>query len=104
MIEPSETRLMLLILARLQQLPQSYFFRANTGAARVAGGRVVRFGEKGQADIIGVLCGRFVGVETKTKSGRLSKDQQIWGERVITAGGVYIVAKSLDDVMSALLP
>lgn len=95
------------ILAYLALRGDCFFWRANTGAARL-GGQFVRFGPKGQSDIIcccASLGGRMVAIETKRPDGgRESEDQRIFRESVIAAGGVGIVARSVDEVEAALGP
>ena len=60
---------------------------------------VVSFGVKGQADLSGILDGGYrFEVEVKAPAGRQSKDQAIY-QRVIEAkGGLYILARSIEDV------
>ena len=62
------------------------------------GGRFVTFGIPGQPDIFAIIRGRFVGIEVKTATGRQSKDQQNWQRNCERAGGLYILARSVDDV------
>lgn len=67
--------------------------------------RGVRYGlGVGAADLIGLLVpsGRFIGVEIKSPTGRLSREQQLWGAAVQRAGGVYIVARSVEDALAGL--
>lgn len=77
--------------------------RQNTGAAKV-GGRFIKFGFKGCADILGQLKdGRFLAVEVKKpKGGKLSIEQAFFLERVRKHGGVSFVATSLHDVFTEL--
>jgi hypothetical protein len=91
-----------LILARLNTIDGVRAWRANTGAARMNGGRVVRFGIPGQADITGLLRGgRRLEVEVKGPTGRISPEQESFGELIVSLGGLYLVCRSLDD---ALIP
>lgn len=53
---------------------------------------------KGTPDIIAVIGGKFVGVEVKTPVGRMSADQILFKKRLEANGGVYVLAKSVDDV------
>lgn len=98
-----ETRLMMLILARLMKLETDgkplHVWRQNIGAAIDRTGRKITFGEKGASDIMLVVRGRFVGIETKAASGRVSDDQKAWRDKVLAAGGIYIVARCLEDAM-----
>ena len=64
--------------------------------------------EKGIADIIGVTGGAkdqgiFIAVEVKgTKTDRQSPEQKIFEEEVKKRAGIYILARSLDDVEKVL--
>jgi len=60
-------------------------------------------GLAGAPDIIGILPdGRFLGIEVKSETGRLSKFQREFQKRCELAGGVYIVARSVRDVERGL--
>lgn len=92
------------ILLEFGALPTLRLWRQNTGAARTRTGALVRFGQPGQADIMGVLApgGRLIAVECKTATGRQSVEQRKWGEMVTKFGGLYLVARSIDDVRAVL--
>ena len=90
------------ILIYVTSLPGSYGFRMNTGAVK-DGDRFIRYGVKGQPDIFLILKGRFVGIECKTKTGRQSNDQKNWQRNCERAGGIYILARSVDDVRDRLI-
>ena len=65
--------------------------------------RPVRFGAKGSPDILGLdNDGRFVSIEVKTPTGRQSKEQQNFEKMVKTQNGIYILARSADDVFRGL--
>ncbi len=89
------------VLAHLHQLPRCFFWRANTGGAR-AGQGFIKFGIAGQSDIVGLAAGRFVGIELKTETGRQSAEQRAFQARVEAAGGLYILARSLDDALNPI--
>lgn len=55
---------------------------------------------KGIPDRMAVKDGRFYGIEVKTPKGRMSPYQQEFKRRLEEAGGVYIEARALEDVMS----
>ena len=78
-----------------------FFFRCNTGAYKTEHGSFIRFGSKGAADIFVCANGRMIGIEVKTASGKLSPDQEAFGKALEAAGGIYIVARSIDDVQAA---
>jgi hypothetical protein len=67
-------------------------------------GQLVRFGLPGTPDIMGIIGpgGRMLGIEVKDAKGRQRPDQKTF-ERVITSyGGIYILARCVDDVDRAL--
>jgi hypothetical protein len=81
-------------------------WRQNTGAVQLdkeGPSRYVRFGVKGCCDILGVLPGgKFLGIEVKRGTGRVSPDQQQFIAMVLAAGGMAFVARSVEDVIEAL--
>ena len=82
-------------------------WRNNSGVSRPErrdGSRgFVRFGHVGSADIIGVLPGgRFLGIECKAPRGNLSRHQLEFGQRVRADGGIYMVVRSVDDLIEQL--
>ena len=84
-----------------------FFWRNNTGAtlSQYKGkARFLRFGVSGASDIIGILSdGRFLAIEVKTRTGRLSEKQQEFLDRINGAGGLGFVARSVQDVISKLV-
>lgn len=56
-------------------------------------------GMKGVPDILGCIDGRFIGVEVKTPRGKQSADQVLFQRRLESKGGIYILARSVDDIM-----
>lgn len=57
----------------------------------------------GSSDIIGITAdGRFLAVEVKTKTGRVSDEQQRFIDAVRRKGGVAGVARSVEDALSLL--
>lgn len=53
---------------------------------------------KGTPDIIAIINGKFVGIEVKTKTGKMSADQVLFKKRLEANGGVYVLARSVDNV------
>lgn len=80
-----------------------YHWRNNTGAVKT-GGRFVRFGFKGSADILGICPdGRFLSIECKrTKGGKISKEQQDFYNNIKKNGGVAMFCNSLESMISQL--
>ena len=97
-----EAVLQRLVLARLLELGL-FVWRQNTGKAQMRG-QWVQFGLPGQADITGLLPnGRRLEVELKSDSGRLSAEQRAFAARIRAAGGLYIAARTLDEVLTPVL-
>jgi hypothetical protein len=96
-------------------------WRMNSGAFRAeykGKARFHRFGVTGMSDIIGVipcqacknlapadrchLRGQFLAVEVKTATGRLTEPQLRLLQTVKDAGGIALVARSVEDVKQGL--
>lgn len=77
-------------------------WRANAGRA-VFDGRVVAFGVPGQADLTGILPGGVrLEIEVKGPRGRQSREQADYQRMIERFGGVYVLARSVDDVWDAI--
>ena len=57
---------------------------------------------KGIPDIIGVIDGRFIGIEIKYGKDRQSADQKVVEQEIQGAGGVYFIAKSYADYLEKI--
>jgi hypothetical protein len=78
-----------------------FYWRNNTGAFKAAHGGFYRFGTPGSPDIMLIKGGKFIGIEAKAGSGRLSP-AQIEFQRLCEAnGGEYIVAHSIEELQAA---
>jgi hypothetical protein len=89
----SEGEIQKLILDWLK-LRNIFHWRNNTGRR----GKV-SYGCKGSPDIICLHQGRFVGIEVKGEKGELSKEQCDFRCRIEKAGGIYIMARDLVDIV-----
>lgn len=67
-------------------------FRANKSPHRI----------RGVADVLGIYKGRPLAVEVKTKTGKVSEHQRSFLESWQQAGGLGMVARSLEDVIDFL--
>ena len=57
----------------------------------------------GWPDITGLLpSGRFIGVECKAPGGRQSPAQKVMEQEIRRRGGIYVVARGVEDVQEAL--
>lgn len=100
------------ILIYVTSLPGSFFWRQNTGASKFSGDSgknyYVKFGVKGSADIQGTLKtewgGQSIAIECKRlKGGVQSQDQKNWQRNFERGGGIYILARSVEDVRQRLI-
>lgn len=60
-----------------------------------------KYTRKGWPDICLIKNGKFYGIEVKSEVGRLSQEQEELGRDIILHGGMYVVARSIDDVQRA---
>ena len=66
-------------------------------------GRVIELGEAGWPDIIGVLPGgAFIGIEVKTKTGKVEESQQKKIMELQNKGALIYVVHSLKELEEAL--
>lgn len=70
---------------------------------------LVTYGTPGAADIQGILGeksdnpgGRFLAIEVKGAKGTQSDEQIAWQKMIVSQGGIYILAYSVQDVTSVL--
>ena len=78
-----------------------FVYRNNTGGWKVPNSnRVIRYGFPGSADIIGVTpSGRFIACECKAPNGYgLTDRQRHFQARIEENKGIYVVARSVDDL------
>lgn len=62
-------------------------------------GRTFSTGEAGRADLHVCLRGHFIAIETKAPGKRPTEAQSRYGARIARAGGIWICADCVDDVM-----
>ena len=93
------------VLVAVSQLPNACFYRVNCGAFRTMDvKRVVQsVSVEGVADIMGTYRGFSIALETKTRTGKQLKTQRIFQKNHERAGGIYIIARSEDEAVCALL-
>ena len=92
------------IIWDMYHVRQGVAYRINNGAVYDVKKKVYRKGvqRKGVPDIIGIINGRFFGIEVKIGADRQSADQKEIEKEVNDAGGVYFVAKSYDDYLNKI--
>jgi hypothetical protein len=85
--------------------PRVVLWRNNTGVSVSPDGRRTRYGLcVGSSDLIGVLrpSGRFIALEVKTATGRVSPEQARFIALVNGAGGFAAVVRSVADARAAV--
>lgn len=91
------------IQLRFGALPWMRLWRVNVGVARTPDGGMMRFGLPGMADLSGIVaCGRRLEIEVKGPKGRLTEQQEAWGRCISALGGLYLVARSAEEVATFL--
>lgn len=95
---PKESEVQRAILDYLE-LRGIFHYRNNSGGFRDAKNHFYRFGAVGSPDIVCVVNGQYVGLEIKAPGGKQSEHQKEFQRRLEKAGGRYIVAYAIDDVM-----
>lgn len=112
-----ETKLMNLILIALSEAGCTVWRVETAGAwvgrqihkdgntVTLANARMIRAGLcTGGSDILGIAPngGRFIAIEVKTKTGRVSPEQQTFINAVRAAGGIAGVARSVEDALELI--
>lgn len=78
--------------------------RTNAGMWQGEDGHYILGAKAGTSDKTCCLPGGiFCAIEAKAAKGRLSEAQERYGERVRRLGGLYIVARSKDELRTALV-
>ena len=54
--------------------------------------------KRGAPDLIAIYQGKFIGIELKRPGNKLSEQQEWFRESVISAGGVYLVIHSVEEL------
>ena len=95
-----ETQILLAIHDAIARTGKCLLWRHNSGGH----GRL-RYGlGVGGADLIGVIkgSGRFLALEVKTATGRMTREQVAWHRAVTDAGGFAACVRSVDEALMAL--
>jgi hypothetical protein len=80
-----------------------FHYKQNTaGIYKQSTGSYIPSPSIGAPDIVCVIKGRYVGIEVKTPDGRQSAHQKAFHESLSAAGGVYILARSMDAAIEAV--
>ena len=80
-----------------------FFYRQNTTPIFDAQKKIFRrmpaYAMKGVPDIIVIHQGKYIGIECKSDTGKMSPDQLQFEKMSTLNGGVYILARSIEDVI-----
>lgn len=76
-----------------------FHYRNNTGAFIDQNKHLYRFGAIGSPDIVVVKDGLYIGIEVKTPHGTQSETQIKFQKELERAGGQYVLARSVDDII-----
>lgn len=98
-----ENKIQLAILRYLRS--NDYYCWRNANTQRFIAGKYINnpYHISGLPDIICILeGGKYLGIETKTETGRQSVVQAMHERRIKSLGGYYLLARSLNDVKSFL--
>jgi hypothetical protein len=105
----TEQQIQQAILLELGSRADVRVWRQNSGMAvplSDKSGRPVRYGVNGCADISGMVTidglGVRLEVEVKSATGRQSPDQKRFEAMIRSRGGVYILARSVDEAVAML--
>ena len=103
----SEAATQAAIRLALGQRDDVMLFRINVGKFRPLHGdqnRVIQSAPNGTPDLLGVLApnGRALAIEVKSAKGRQRAEQAAFQSAWEKRGGLYIIARSLDDVLERL--
>lgn len=82
------------------KLKKIFNYRQNSGAIKVDNRFLRSTSINGLPDIVCILEGIYIGLEVKTATGRLNKNQIETHRKIISAGGLVYVVRSLKDVQS----
>ena len=79
-----------------------FHWRQNSGAFKTDAGGFYRIGIVGAADIFILQKGIIYACEVKNEKGKQSDTQKTFQEQFEKAGGIYFIARNLEDVIKKL--
>lgn len=101
----SESQIQSDIRLALGQRDDVMLIRINVGKFRPLHGdqsRVIVSAPTGTPDLLGVWNGRALAIEVKKTKGQQSYEQKMFQRAWERRGGLYILARSVDDVLSRI--
>src|ERR1017187_9391474 len=79
-----------------------FHYRQNSGTFRTEAGGFYRMGVAGAPDIVAMVNGVYIGIEVKDTKGNQNANQIAFQRELEEAGGMYILATSIDDVQGGI--
>jgi len=79
-----------------------HYKNSTTGIYQQKTGHYIPSQSVGSPDIICVVDGRYIGIEVKRPGSKLSPHQEAFRDNLQQAGGFYIVAHNVEDVITNL--
>jgi hypothetical protein len=102
----TESRIQSEIRLAIGQRDDVMLFRINVGKFRPLHGpsdRVIQSAPNGTPDLLGVIApGRALAIEVKSQKGALRAEQRAFRKAWEARGGLYIVARCVDDVLQRI--
>ena len=99
----SESKLVTAILSLSALMPDVELWRNNSGMrGHTRFGLHSRKRLTGSPDIVGIVAGRFIGLECKTADGTVSDEQRDFMADIRVAGGYAAVVRSMSDALEAI--
>jgi hypothetical protein len=80
------------ILRYLKTVSNCFFWKEHGGM----------YGTAGIPDIVACIGGRFMAFEVKTEKGKLTKLQEETIKKILAAGGMAFVVRTVDEVQAIL--
>lgn len=83
-------------------VPPGEYVKVLPGMKILAEARPIEFGLPGAGDVVGQRKGRAFQIETKTLTGRQRELQRNFEKVWVQRGGIYILARSVEDAVKGL--
>ena len=105
---PTEAQILKSVMAFLRAHPAvAWVMRVNSGTFVESYGGSERYiqanSQKGMSDVCGMMVGgRFFALECKSKTGKVSVDQDAFLLKIIQGGGLAGVCRSIDEAQNIL--
>ena len=97
-----ETEIMRAVMIAVSAIPGTLVKRQTVGVARTPTG-VIKFGTLGEGDISVIYQGRAIELEVKTENGRQSEQQKLYQAAFESAGGKYVIVRSVEDAIKSVM-